>query len=74
MSEPSSEEPEPPPTKTVMPLVKSGYSMKPDMMFGWRPDTQPISGAPIPLYYEYETFEEPEELPSGLMKVIFYGK
>ena len=57
-----------------MPLVKSGHSMKPDMMFGWRPDIEPISGAPIPLYYEYETFEAPTELPSGLMKTIFYGK
>ena len=74
VSEQSSDENEIQPQKSVMPLVRSGYSMKPDMMFGWRPDTQPVSGAPIPLYYEYEMFEEPEELLSGLMKVIFYGK
>jgi len=24
-----------------MPLVKSGYSLKPDMKFGWKPDIEP---------------------------------
>ena len=38
----------------VMPLVRSGYSLKPDMMFGWQPKNKNQSGAPIPLYYDYE--------------------
>jgi hypothetical protein len=28
------------------------YSIKPDMIFGWRPDD--ITGAPIPMYFDYE--------------------
>ena len=30
----------------------------PDMRFGWKPK-ETILGAPIPLYYDYETFEVP---------------
>ncbi len=36
-----------------MPLINSGVSMAPDMKFGWKPKDE-ISGAPIPLYYEFE--------------------
>jgi hypothetical protein len=32
--------------------------MQPDMKFGWRPKHE-VSGAPIPLYYDYEPFEIP---------------
>ncbi len=31
------------------------YSMKPDMLFGWRPDD--IQGAPIPMHFDFEQFE-----------------
>lgn len=41
-----------------MPLIKTGVSMSPDMKFGWRPKDD-ISGAPIPLYYEFEQFSVP---------------
>jgi hypothetical protein len=48
--------------------------MKPDMIFGWQPEDEPCQGAPIPLFYDYEVFDEPEEDPllPGPM-VIFYG-
>jgi hypothetical protein len=36
----------------AMPLVKTGISMEADMNLGWRPK-QNISGAPIPLYYDF---------------------
>jgi hypothetical protein len=38
------------------PLVKSGISMAADMKLGWRPK-QNVSGAPIPLYYDFEEFK-----------------
>ena len=41
-----------------MPLIHSGVSMEPDMKFGWKPKID-ISGAPIPLYYDFEPFEIP---------------
>jgi hypothetical protein len=31
------------------------YSMKPDMLFGWRPED--ITGAPIPMHFDFEQFE-----------------
>lgn len=33
-------------------------SLQPDMKFGWKPKEE-ISGAPIPLYYDFEPFEVP---------------
>jgi len=42
----------------LMPLIQSGMSMSPDMKFGWKPKDE-ISGAPIPLYYEFEQFSIP---------------
>jgi len=39
----------------LMPLIQSGMSLSPDMKFGWKPKDE-ISGAPIPLYYEFEQF------------------
>ena len=38
------------------PLVKYGISMAADMMLGWRPKKE-FSGAPIPLYYNFEEFD-----------------
>jgi hypothetical protein len=35
------------------PLVNSGYDLKIDMKLGWKPDKDRISGAPIPLHYEF---------------------
>jgi hypothetical protein len=35
------------------PLVNSGYDLKIDMKLGWRPEKDRISGAPIPLHYEF---------------------
>jgi hypothetical protein len=40
----------PPPMDLVSEHVT--YSIKPDMMFGWRPDD--ITGAPIPMHFDYE--------------------
>ena len=31
------------------------YSMKPDMLFGWRPDS--VQGAPIPFHFDSEPLE-----------------
>ena len=33
------------------------HSLKPDMVFGWRPDN--VIGAPIPMFYDFESFELP---------------
>ena len=35
------------------PLVNSGYDLKIDIKLGWRPDKDRISGAPIPLHYDF---------------------
>jgi len=35
------------------PLVNTGYDLKVDMKLGWKPDKDRISGAPIPLHYEF---------------------
>lgn len=44
------------------------------MIFGWRPKPQePRAGAPIPLYYDYETFDEPEDDDDTGTSVVFYG-
>jgi len=57
-----------------LPLVQTGYSLKPDMKFGWWPDIEPINGAPIPLYYDYEVFEEPELDKFNIgPRVVYYG-
>jgi hypothetical protein len=50
-----------------MPLVRTGISMDADMNFGWRPKKE-FSGAPIPLYYDYEEFEVEKE-----GELIYYG-
>jgi hypothetical protein len=49
---------EPESKEQPLPLIQSGISMNPDMKFGWKPK-QEISGAPIPLYYDFEPFEIP---------------
>ena len=37
--------------------TKKSYSLKPDMAFGWKPEN--VQAAPIPMYFDYETFELP---------------
>lgn len=39
----------------ALPNQNTVLSMKPDMQFGWRPED--IHGAPIPMVFDYETFE-----------------
>lgn len=49
------------------------YSMKPDMIFGWRPDD--IQGAPIPLYFDFEQFEICKNPATQTpYPVYYYGK
>ena len=33
-------------------LIKEGISMKPDMMFGWKPEVE-TSNPPIPFYFDF---------------------
>jgi hypothetical protein len=35
-------------------LVFTGGSVKYDIKDGWKPKKEEISGAPIPLYYDYD--------------------
>jgi hypothetical protein len=37
----------------TLPLVKSGYSMKPDMIFGWNPEVKTTHAPEIPLSFDY---------------------
>jgi len=56
-----------------LPLINSSHSMKPDMMFGWKP-TATAQGAPIPLYYEYEPISIPiNPLTNEEFEVLYYG-
>jgi len=41
----------------ALPSVNEKYSLKPDMVLGGRPDD--VRGAPIPMYYDFETFDIP---------------
>jgi len=46
--------------------------MKPDMQFGWRPED--IHGAPIPMVFDFETFEilkNPET--KTVFPVLYFG-
>ena len=45
-------------TSNAMPLIKTGVSIQSDIKFGWRPKID-VTGAPIPLYYDFEPFEMP---------------
>lgn len=46
------------PEASPLPLITSGMSMSSDMKFGWKPKEE-ISGAPIPIYYDFEPFKVP---------------
>ena len=57
-----------------LPLIKTGTSMAADMRFGWKPQTQEVSGAPIPLHYDFETIELPRDPLTGKRyDILFLG-
>ena len=46
-----------------LPLMKQGYSLQADMMFGWKPKIKPVTNLSIPLkfdlmdqYYDEDSF------------------
>ena len=43
--------------------IRRQYSLRPDMIFGWKPDD--IHGAPIPMNFDYETNGLPLDLKTG---------
>jgi hypothetical protein len=47
-----------------MPLIKSGVSIQSDLKLGWRPQID-VTGAPIPLYYDFEPFSIPVNPMTG---------
>jgi hypothetical protein len=50
----------------ALPLIGAGQSMAADMVFGWRPNPDiVISGAPIPLNYNYEYLTIPVDPSTG---------
>jgi hypothetical protein len=51
-------------TGNAMPLIKTGVSIQSDIKFGWRPKID-VTGAPIPLYYDFEPFEMPFNQQTG---------
>ena len=56
----------------MMPLIQSGVSMMPDMKFGWKPKDE-ISGAPIPLYYDYVNIQIPLNPFSNNSEFLYLG-
>jgi hypothetical protein len=56
----------------ALPLIGAGHSMEADMIFGWRPENVVISGAPIPLLYNYEPIEVPCHPHTGKEMVPIY--
>jgi hypothetical protein len=58
----------------ALPLIGAGHSMEADMIFGWRPENIVISGAPIPLLYNYEPINIPCNPATGKELVpMYYG-
>ncbi len=55
----------------AMPLIKSGISLQSDMRLGWKPITD-VTGAPIPLYYDYEIFDLPVKTLTGDPYEVLY--
>lgn|ERR1719469_409020 len=56
----------------ALPLIGAGISMEADMIFGWRPENIVISGAPIPLLYNYEPINIPSNAVTGKELVPIY--
>ena len=53
--------------------IRRNYSLRPDMVFGWKPDD--IHGAPIPLHFDYETNEMPYNPKTDCeFPIYFIGK
>jgi hypothetical protein len=58
----------------ALPLIGAGHSMEADMIFGWRPENIVVSGAPIPLNYNYETVYLPLDPETGKEAIpVYYG-
>jgi hypothetical protein len=44
------------------------------MIIRWKPKDVKVTGAPIPLYYDYEEFPEPKHpLTKELYPILYYG-
>ena len=56
----------------ALPLIGAGMSMEADMIFGWRPENIVISGAPIPLLYNYEPINIPINPVTGKELIPIY--
>jgi len=54
-----------------MPLIKTGVSIAVDLKLGWKPKN-PYSGAPIPLYYDYEEFEGVTAAEKDKNQILLY--
>ena len=58
-----------------LPLIKTGVSVAADMRFGWKPQQEQVSGAPIPLHYDFETIELPRDPWTGKApNILFLGQ
>jgi hypothetical protein len=60
----------------LLPLVKSGYSLAPDMIFGWKPTALELS-MPIPLFFDHEgdylDISPLERTSKSKLPTIYYG-
>ena len=50
--------------------IRRQYSLRPDMIFGWKPED--IHGAPIPMNFDYESGNLPIDATSGFEFPIYY--
>jgi hypothetical protein len=49
-----------------MPIISTGGSLAADMKMGWKPKG-PISGAPIPLFYEFDQYTHMNPDPTSVL-------
>ena len=50
--------------------MRRQYSLRPDMIFGWKPED--IHGAPIPMHFDYETNGLPVDSKTGYGFPVYY--
>ena len=50
--------------------IRRQYSLRPDMIFGWKPED--IHGAPIPMHFDYETNSLPVDTKTGFEFPVYY--
>ena len=50
--------------------IRRQYSLRPDMIFGWKPDD--IHGAPIPMNFDYEANGLPSDPKTGFELPVYY--